>query len=480
VLKKRKRSASLARGFFVGLLLLCNASPAQQSSGGSAIDQLEKLNRSVQGIVTRVAPAIVRIDVVGYSRSDENDAKEKSETHLVTKKESLASGIILDSDGYIVTNAHVLAGARRVRVNLDQRVDPAGPSTSKTSSSTYDARIVGIFSQADVALLKIEATGLPVLSVADSSKIQQGQLVFAVGNPEGLNNSISMGMVSAVARPREAEASPLYIQTDAAINPGSSGGALVDIHGQLVGMTSFILTEGGGSEGLGFALPSSMVYLIYKELRRNGHVEVGDVGLKVQSINTTMASGLRLPRDSGLIVSDVVADSPAEAAGVRVQDILVSIDETPIDTAAQYATVFYTKRQGNRVELKLLRGSDYVQTSMPVQQVVDDPEDPLEQPDLNKGIVKTLGIVGTTFNDKTHTTDEALRSRSGILVSGRLAHTDLETGIAVGDLIRSVNGNDVKTVEDLRSRVEAFKTGDAVVLQVERHGRLRYLPFEMD
>jgi serine protease Do len=476
---KRKTTTSSAWALFFALLVSCNASRAQQSSGSSVIDQLEELNRSVQSIVRKVAPAIVRIDVVGYSRSDENDAKEKSETHLVSKKESLASGIILDSNGYIVTNAHVLAGARRVRVSLDERVDPDRPDT-KASNSTYDARIVGVFSQADVGLLKIDATGLPTLRPADSSKIQQGQLVFAVGNPEGLNDSISMGMVSSVARPRGDEASPLYIQTDAAINPGSSGGALVDVHGELVGMTSFILTEGGGSEGLGFALPSRMVYLIYKELRSNGHVEVGDVGLKVQSISTTMASGLRLARDSGLIVSDVVADSPAEAAGIRVQDILVSVDGTPIDTVAQYATVFYTKRPGDRVELKLLRSREYVQTSVPVQQLIDDPEDPLELPDLNKSIVKSLGIVGTNLSETSRISREGLRSKSGVLVSGKLAHNDIDTGLLAGDLIRSVNGTEVGTIESLRSLIEAFKSGDAVVLQVERQGRLRYLPFEID
>jgi serine protease Do len=201
VFTERKKTMTSAWALFFALLLPCNASRAQQSSGSSVIDRLEELNRSVQSIVTKVAPAIVRIDVVGYSRSAESDAKEKSETHLVSKKESLASGIILDSNGYIVTNAHVIAGARRVRVNLDQKLDPAGPITSKTTSSIYDARIVGIFSQADVALLKIDAAGLPVLPVADSSKIQQGELVFAV-------SGVRASFCSRSAADRRSEGSP--------------------------------------------------------------------------------------------------------------------------------------------------------------------------------------------------------------------------------------------------------------------------------
>src|SRR5262249_26591678 len=388
--------------------------------------------RSIERVVAKVAPAIVRIDVVGYSPPDDNDFKDKSEAHLVSKKESLASGIILDSDGYIVTNAHVLKGAKRVRVSLDRGLQEIiEPGGSPPTAMPYDARIVGVFSEGDVALLKIDATGLRVLPFADGSTIQQGELVFAVGNPEGLNNSISMGMVSAVARSRESEASPLYIQTDAAINPGSSGGALVDVRGQLIGMTSFILTEGGGSEGLGFALPSRMVYLIYKELKNKGRVQIGDIGLSVQNITPAMALGLHLPRSSGLVVCDVGSDSPAEAAGIRVQDILLSLDGSPINTVAQYAIAFYTKLPGDRVELQMLRGSNRFVTSVPVQDRIDDAGEIFDQFDVN-GIVKALGIVGTSLNERNHLGEGSTRSKAGVLVSGKLARTDLDTGLLLG------------------------------------------------
>jgi serine protease Do len=481
VLREQNKTKLLARVLFVGILASFNVLYAQQKPRSSAIDQLEQLNRSVQGIVSRVAPAIVRIDVVGYGRSDDDDDKEKSEAHLISKVKSLASGIILDADGYLLTNAHVLKGAKQVRVTLVQSVHSSNESAaSKPHKITFDARIVGVFDDADVAVLKIEATGLPVLPLGDASQIQQGQLVFAIGNPEGLNNSVSMGVVSAVGRPPQSGAVPLYIQTDAALNPGSSGGALVDIHGHLIGMASFSLTESGGSEGLGFALPSNIMYLIYKELKSKGHVQVGDIGLNVQSITPTMVSGLRLPQDSGLIVSDVAADSPAEAVGIQQKDILISLDGSPIDTVAQYATVFYTKQPGDQVELQLLRGSQLVTASARVRVRVDDPEHLLERLDLHKSIVKPLGIVGTALSKSRRATGEALRSKSGVLVSGELAHSDIDTGLLVGDLIRSVNGTDVQTVEGLRSLIQAFKPGDAVVLQVERHGRFMYLPFEID
>ena len=479
VFTERDNMKRLTPLFLIGLLGTANAVCAQQQPDDSAIDQLEQLNRSIQRVASKVAPAIVRIDVVGYSQSD-GDLKDKSDTHLVSKKESLASGIILDSDGYIVTNAHVLKGAKRVKVSLGgglQRTIQSRIST--TSDISFDAKVIGVFSEGDVALLKIEATGLPVLPLADSSTIQQGELVFAVGNPEGLNNSISMGMVSAVARPRETEAPPLYIQTDAAINPGSSGGALVDVHGRLIGMTSFILTEGGGSEGLGFALPSRMVHLIYEELKNKGRVQVGDIGLCVQSITPTLALGLHLPRSSGLIVSDVARDGPAAAAGIRVQDILLSLDGNPINTVAQYAIAFYSKHPGDRAELQLLRRSNRILASVPVQDRKDEIEDTLEQIDISN-IVSQLGIVGVSLNERNGGIGESVKSSSGVLVSGKLARADVDTGLLLGDLIRSVNGTDVTTVERLRSLLQVVNSGDPVVLQVERHGRLKYLSFEME
>jgi len=397
----------------------------------------------------------------------------------VTRRDSIASGIIWDSNGYIVTNAHVVEGARRVHVILDRRVSPLHDrEMSNTPGNQFDAEVVGTFGEADLALLKIGVTGLPVLTLADSNSIQPGQLVFAVGNPEGLNNSVSMGVVSAVARQRSADQSPAYIQTDAALNPGSSGGALVDIHGKLVGMTSFIITEGGGNEGLGFALPSALVGLICGELRSKGHFDVGDIGIRVQAITAPIAAGLHLSRSSGLIVSDVIPGSSAEAAGIRVQDILLRLDGNFLDGPAQYATSFYGRRLGDRVELEMLRGFHSFTTEVTIQRGSNASDDLLDQIEVQKSVVKQLGIVAVALNDKN--ARPGIRSKTGVLVAGKMAHSDVQPGLMVGDVIRSVNGSDVQVVEKLRSLLDGAKSGEAIVLQVERHGRLRYLSFEND
>lgn len=272
--------------------------------------------------------------------------------------------------------------------------------------------------------------------------------------------------------------SPVYIQTDAAINPGSSGGALVDIHGRLVGMTSFILTESGGSEGLGFALPSSVVSLIYNKLKSKGHLDACDIGLKVQPITATMARGLRLPDRMGLIVSDVSPGGPAEVAGIRTQDILLSIDGIPMATAAQYITSFYTKAPGDRVTLTYLRESRTFTVAVAVRSSEEQALDPLEQGDLQQNMVGQLGIVAAPLDRNRRAA--GTRSSFGVLVTGKMATSEVRSGLAVGDLIRSVNGTGVQSVSDLQSVVQRLRSGDAVVLQVERRGHFQYLSFEVD
>lgn len=471
--------SQFVRAVFCALLLSLTSLYPQETPHDWGSEALQQLSISVQNVVSKVAPAIVRIEVVGYGRAGDDNDEEELASHLVTRKDSIASGIILESNGYIATNAHVVEGARRVRVILDRKTSALrSGEVSNTPGNEFDAEVVGTFEEADLALLKIGVTGLPVLPLADSSSIQAGQLVFAVGNPEGLNNSISMGVVSAIARQRGSEQSPAYIQTDAALNPGSSGGALVDIRGNLIGMTSYIVTEGGGSEGLGFALPSALVRLICGELKSKGHFDVGDIGLKVQPITPTMAAGLHLTKTSGLIVSDVIPGSSAELAGIRVQDILLRLEGNSLDGPAQYATSLYGRHLGDRVELEVLRGYSSLTAEVTIQRGSNDPDDPLDQVEVPKSVVKQLGIVGVTLNDKNRLGRSRLRSKTGVLVAGRVAHSDLHTGLVVGDLIRSVNSNDVRTVENLRVALDLHKSGDAIVLQVERHGRLRFLSFE--
>ena len=464
------------------ILLLGESVPAQQRSNVVLDNPLGQLSDSIQSVAAQVSPAIVQIEILGYIHPDDDksDDQDRTDTHIVTKTNVIASGVIMGADGYIITSAHTVNGAKRVRVNLDERV-----RTSQWKGVppvlTFDARVVGKCEQADLALLKIDADGLPTVSLVDSNTVHPGTLVVAVGNPEGLKNSVSMGIVSAVARSDNADRPVPYIQTDAPINPGSSGGALVDMNGRLVGITSFMVTEGGGNDGLGFALPSNLVQIIYQELKTRGHVRIGEVGVRVQNITSTLARGLGLSQDWGAIISDVKPNSPAEMAGLQVRDVLVSLDGEPVTGPPQFNASFYSKRAGDRVSLEVSRSGVHLRFDVPVlENNEEESDDPINSLLNESSRVVELGVMGISVNERPRSETSRRRSNSGVVVVAKLDHTQQRTDLAMDDLIRSVNGSPVSTVKELRSEIEKYKSGEPVVLQIERKGRLMYLSFDMD
>ncbi len=237
---------------------------------------------------------MVQVLVTGYGPVEDSG---RGDTDVVIgRQRSMGSGVIIDPDGFIITNAHVVSGAQRVQVVVPaaHATEPALRSLISARGRTVDARVVGIATEVDLALLKIEMTGLPALPLANYDEVHQGQMVFAFGSPEGLRNSVTMGVISAVARQPDADHPMVYIQTDAPINHGNSGGPLVNVDGEVVGINAFILTDSGGSQGLGFAIPSAVVSVAYPQLRKYGHLHRSEIGVQVQTITPDLARGLWL------------------------------------------------------------------------------------------------------------------------------------------------------------------------------------------
>src|ERR1700674_2995963 len=282
---------------------------------------LQQLNSALEGLVAKVSPAVVQILVTGFGAVEESN---KTQTALIARQHAVGSGVIVDADGYIMTNAHVVEGAHRIRVVLPMpsvdfpQVEPVG------KEHVLDAKLIGIHKESDLALLKIEQKNLPTLELGSARRVHQGQLVFAIGSPEGLQNSVTMGVVSSVGRQPDPDSPMVYIQTDAPINPGNSGGPLVDMDGYVVGINTFILTQSGGSEGLGFAIPARVVNFVYRSLRKYGHVHRVEIGAGAQEITPTLAEGLGLPQRWGVMVDDITPDGPAASAGLQVQDIILT------------------------------------------------------------------------------------------------------------------------------------------------------------
>lgn len=437
---------------------------------------LGELSLSLEGLVNRIRPAVVQIFSTGYVTADEPGASNASA--LLSTQRSTGSGIILSNDGYIVTNAHVVQGARRIQVRLTTERRRAGRApVFEPEVKLLEARLVGLDRDMDVAVIKIDRTGLPSLQFGNSDAVRQGELVMAFGNPRGLEGSVSMGIVSSTARELHPDDFLAYIQTDAPINPGNSGGPLVDAQGRVVGINTFILSDSGGSEGLGFAIPSNMVRTVYTQLRREGHVHRGRIGIYVQTITPALAEGLELPRDWGVLVGDVTPEGPADQSGVKAGDIVAEANGRTMRNARQLESYIYRSPMKAKITLEVLRGADELSIDVPVIDSVDDPQRFADMVNPRDNLVPRLGILAMGIDKSLAAMLPDLRHDYGVVVAAGSSPTDLNTGTGLqpGDVIYSVNKAPVATVEALRKKIDEFKTGDEVAMQIERSGRLMFV-----
>jgi serine protease Do len=440
-------------------------------------DPLHVFSASVQQLSSVVTKSVVQILTTGFGLTTD---EKKDDTAYLEAQRGIGAGAILSSDGYIVTNAHVVEGARQIRVRL-QGLDESTAPKQKVPPR-IEAKLIGIDHLTDLAVLKIDMTGLPALQLANSNDLKQGQVVFAFGSPMGLENSVSMGVVSATSRQIDPDKPDIYIQTDAPINPGNSGGPLVDIDGHVVGINTFILSESGGNEGLGFAIPSDVVRSVYDQIRTEGHVHRGQIGVYLRTVTPELAEGLHLPVVEGVILEDVVPGSSADKAGLKVGEIVTSVGGKQVDDLRQFALDLYAYKVGQKVNVGVLRKGQVQTVAVTVSERTDDPErfaDMVTGPD---NLVNRLGILGVTINDQLRDAiGNDLRIDSGVLVAARTpTATLLGEGPQPGDVIHAVNGVAVKDLAELKRSLHALKAGDALVLQVERSGLLNYLVLELE
>jgi serine protease Do len=463
--------------FTISLLAsVANAQQQPQTNPASGFNVLRELDNAMEGLSDMVGPSVVQIQVSAYGpREDENfDSQEFVFFHAI------GSGIIVDSDGYIMTNNHVVAGAQRVRVIL--------PATLKKSSDKaggenriYDAEILGTDPESDLALIKIKAHGLPVIALDSSRKVRQGQLVFAIGSPEGLPSTVTMGIVSAVARQIEPKDPMVYIQTDSSINPGNSGGPLIDRDGYLVGINTFIISESKASSGLGFAIPTPRVKFVYDSLRKYGFLRRSAIQALPQAITPALAKGLALARPTGVIVADVTPGGAAYSAGLREGDVVLAFDDQPVDSVPSYYNALYIHPIDQVLKMSILRDNQPKTISIPVVVHHKDIQQLAELVDLKTSIVPRLGFAGLELNDKTQGLMPGLRSPSGVVVAVMVPESrDVDTGLRVGDVIYTLNRERIDSIDKLRKAALALHDGDSVVLQIERDGRLQYLAFDLD
>jgi serine protease Do len=440
---------------------------------------LVQLNGALESLAAKVSPAVVQILVTGYGPLREQD---RSETAFIVRQHAVGSGVIVDSNGYIMTNAHVVEGAQRIRVALPLPMADSAGQVPVGKRRILEARLLGQHKETDLALLKIDETDLPTLPLLSQQRPHVGQLVFAIGSPEGLQNSVTMGVISALARQPDPTKALTYLQTDAPINPGNSGGPLVDMNGFALGINTFILSQGGGSEGLGFAVPARVVDFVYHSLRDHGHVHRVEIGALAQEITPTMAEGLHLPQRWGVVVVDVKPDGPAAAAGLQIQDIILAADDRRIETLPSLSAALYLHRLDQVVKLEILRGTEKKILYVPAIEARDHMDELLDTVNAEDSLIPRLGVLAIDLSPDLRTRlGSSLRIPSGVVVVGRAADLIMpDTGLQAADIIHQLNTTSIDSMDTIRAAIGALKTGDAVVMQVERDGGLMYVSFEME
>ncbi|MDE2406605.1 MAG: DegQ family serine endoprotease [Xanthomonadaceae bacterium] len=382
---------------------------------------------------------------------------------------SLGTGFIISSDGYLLTNHHVIDGADTVRIRLADRRE-------------YTAKVVGSDEQSDVALLKIDAKGLPVMRIGDSKVLKPGQWVVAIGSPFGLDHSVTAGIVSAVGRanPGADQRYVPFIQTDVAINKGNSGGPLLDTRGQVVGINSQIFSNSGGYMGVSFAIPIDVAMNAVQQLKATGKVTRGQLGVQIQGMDRDAARALGLPDASGALVARVEAGSPAERAGVLRQDVIRRVNGQPVYDSSDLPPIIGAMAPGTKVTLEVFRDGKPKTLSATLNALDERAADAGSGtgPGLGKAAApaaaNALGITGQDLSPEQRTR-LGLQKGEGVLVARVNGDAARAAGLQAGDVILAVGRADVGSVVALEAQLRAVSAGKPVMLLVQRGGGTRYM-----
>ncbi len=383
-------------------------------------------------------------------------------------EQSAGSGVVFDSNGFIVTNNHVVEGATQITVTLNDRRE-------------FSAKIIGTDPKTDLAVIKIEAKNLPSLKWAEYEKLQVGDLVLAVGSPFGLSSTVTLGIISALGRGNVGIADyEDFIQTDAAINPGNSGGALVNMNGDLIGINTAIFSRTGGSEGVGFAIPSSIALDIVDSLQRTGKVVRGWMGVAIQEITPALAKSFKLPEDrKGVLISDVNENGPSHAAGVKRGDVVVAFNGKEILSVSQLRNLVARTIVGKEAQVKVLRdGKEQLIAVTVAERPSDellakkDPAPPKEQGETVKPPDNVLASLRVQALDNAVMSQLNIPAKTtGVVIASVEPGGQAEAaGLQRGDVIQEVNREPVKTMDDYQKAVSKIKKEDLAVLLVNRQG----------
>lgn len=446
-----------------------------------AADVLLNLSGDMESLAHAVEPAVVKIYAAGLAPVESGDTNRAA---YLAQQRSVGSGVIMDPQGYILTNAHVVQRARTLNVlvpDLSGMAETGGSDRAEPPATAMPARVIGLDTVTDLAVIKVEKSGLRALKFGDSDRVHPGELVLAFGSPLGLQDSVSLGVISAINQQLDPDSPMVYLQTDAAINPGNSGGPLIDMRGDVVGINSMIETQSGGNEGVGFSIPSNTAQIVYQQLVKYGHPRRGSIGVYPTNLTPVLAEGLGLSRNSGVLIEDVVPSSAADKAGIKINDIVLSADGRPMRDTKQFALIMFRKRPGETVHLSLLNGTDTREIDVAVMQSPRDAMALIDPADTQQDLIPRLGALVVPITPELAGQLGSQRESGGLLVVARtFGSPAAEVNLKTGDIIYSANNRKMDSVADLKSFMTALKSGDPVVLQVERDDLLTFVSFRFE
>jgi len=381
------------------------------------------------------------------------------------QSQSLGSGFIISADGYLLTNAHVVEAADEITVKL-------------TDKRELKAKVIGFDKRTDIALLKIDAAGLPVVRLGDPTKLKVGEWVIAIGSPFGFENSVTAGIVSAKGRSLPQENFVPFIQTDVAVNPGNSGGPLFNLRGEVVGINSQIYSRTGGFMGLSFAIPIDVAQDVANQLKTTGKVTRGRIGVVIQPLTRELADGFGLKNPQGALVNSVEKGGPAEKAGIEAGDVILRFDGKPVNSSEDLPRMVGSTKPGTRVPIQVWRNKAARDVSVTVAELVEDKAGRQSRRG-GKPPAQAPNVYGMALTDISDAQRKELKVDGGVLVEN-VQGAAARAGIRRGDVILAVNNQDVKSVDQFKEAMGQVEKGRIVALLVRRGNNSLYVPFRAD
>ncbi|MEW6213453.1 MAG: trypsin-like peptidase domain-containing protein [Acidobacteriota bacterium] len=452
--------------------------PPSRGTTNVNVPSAAELSHSFREITKIIKPAVVYIESAGAGRNTDSGEFGFPFPGRPRRESSAGSGFIVTQDGYILTNNHVIENATRLEVTL-------------SDNKKLPARIIGTDKETDLAVIKIETTGLPIAVLGDSDDVEQGDWVLALGSPFGFQQTLTAGIVSATGREFPGSQFSRYIQTDASINPGNSGGPLINMQGEVIGINTMIISEprlggGGGNIGIGFAIASNTAREVFAKLVRDGKVSRGYLGVRVTELDAPKAQAAGLEPGSGVFVDNIPSiDSPAGRAGLRSGDVITAFDGKPVRMPRELTNAVASMPVGKSVRVDFVREgkaeSVTVELAERTEEALNVPARPAPSPDPQGEMEPgKLGLFAQSVTPEK-AQELKLRVASGaIVVFVQPGSPAYQAGLRHGDIIHRLGRAEIKNAEDLTAASKALKEGEKVAVQIERNGQFTWVTLTLE